>query len=129
MKIHALLFCKFVGRDEFGNTYYLSRAKNYWGVNKRFCRFNGRSDMSKIPGIWKDWMTYKISSWELDTRQKPNYSWILPHLPNLSLSKYKFVPFGSANYSVEFDITNKNSKQPRKVELSKYWTSWCRDDA
>lgn len=96
-KIYTALFGKKVGEDEFGNKYYT--AKN----GKRWCIYNGVPDASKVPADWHRWL-HKTTD-ELPKKNAKKYDWQKPHLPNLSGTKFAYVPKGHVKRGGERDKT------------------------
>lgn len=83
------LFCKKVGSDEFGNSYYESNSKNYLNQKKRYVIYNGISEPSKVPPLWHGWLHYLSD--ELPTLNAKKYEWQKHYLPNLTGTKFAYV--------------------------------------
>ena len=47
-----ILFSKKIGADEFGNQYFINNK------NKRFVKYKGLAEPSKIPAEWHGWIHY-----------------------------------------------------------------------
>ena len=84
-------FCKQVGVDQFGNTYYLGSRKNYLGKAKRYVLYNGIDDGSKIPAIWHSWLHY-LSNDLPNKNLQEKYDWQIDHIQNLTGSKMAYDP-------------------------------------
>jgi len=95
--LNTLLFGKFVGKDEFGNKYYEHRSALLGGRKKRWVIYNGEEEATKIPATWHAWVHYvtdkKPKSSPGPSKDKTK-TWIKPHLPNLSGTKYTYRPKG-----------------------------------
>ena len=93
-KLKILMFFEFVGKDEFGNSYYEKKKQNK--KTKRSVIYNGNSESSKIPSGWHSWLHYTV----FDSPKNENlkkYSWQKPHLPNLSGTIYSYKPDDNVN--------------------------------
>lgn len=99
-KIYFKLYCKEVGRDRYGNIYYVSSKKNYLGHNKRFVDYKGLKESSKVPPIWHAWLHY-LSDEVPCTADKKQYDWEREHVPNLSGTKYAYNPALSKNIKIQ----------------------------
>ncbi|MDC0864690.1 NADH-ubiquinone oxidoreductase subunit NDUFA12 family protein [Rickettsiaceae bacterium] len=86
-KLFIRLFSKMIGKDQFGNRYFISRAKDYLGRNKRFVIYNGIEDGSKVPAMWHSWLHY-LSSKTPEKEGGRAYSWQKKHMPNVTGTKY-----------------------------------------
>lgn len=84
------LFCKKVGSDEFGNSYYESKKSNYLNQKKRYVVYNGLAEPSKVPPLWHGWLHYLSD--ELPAPNAKKYEWQKPYLPNLTGTKFAYVP-------------------------------------
>jgi len=94
--ISTMLYTRFfgqnVGHDEFGNVYYMSKAKA--SKKKRWVIYNGYADSSKVPARWHTWLHGVVD--EIPTEQKrSDKKWIRSHLPNLTGSDSAYRPSGS----------------------------------
>ena len=96
--IFTTLFGTKVGSDEFGNKYYKSSkfaGKHIGRYNKerRWVIFNGKAEASKIPPYWHGWMHYTHES-PMTTEESKRYFWQKTHTPNLTGTKYAYMPPG-----------------------------------
>ena len=94
--ISTMLYTRFfgqnVGHDEFGNEYYMSKAKA--AKKKRWVIYNGYADSSKVPARWHTWLHGVVD--EIPTEQKrSDKKWMRSHLPNLTGSDSAYRPSGS----------------------------------
>jgi len=94
--ISTMLYTRFfgqnVGHDEFGNEYYMSKAKT--NKKKRWVIYNGYADSSKVPARWHTWLHGVVD--EIPTKQKrSDKKWMRSHLPNLTGSDSAYRPSGS----------------------------------
>ncbi|OYW13602.1 MAG: NADH:ubiquinone oxidoreductase subunit NDUFA12 [Rhodospirillales bacterium 12-54-5] len=91
-KIFTFFQGKYVGRDAFGNRYYLARRAMQGGLKKRWVIYNGLADPSKVPANWHGWLHYTLDAPISDA--SPKYSWLKPHLPNLTGTIHRYLPQG-----------------------------------
>lgn len=92
--IHTWLNGKRVGVDEFGNRYYEATGRVKAGERRRrWVLYHGRPEASKIPAYWHGWMHYTTDAVP-DSATTKRYRWQKPHLPNLTGTKYRYLPKG-----------------------------------
>ncbi|MGC0371778.1 MAG: hypothetical protein DGJ47_000478 [Rickettsiaceae bacterium] len=89
-KLWIKLFYQKEGADQFGNVYYTSSDKNYLGKEKRFVYYNGIDESSKVPPMWHAWLHYLSD--ELPNDEPLEHSWQKEHTPNLTGTKYAYLP-------------------------------------
>ena len=89
-RIYCFLFSKKVGKDNYGNTYYVE--KNFSPINnyrdRRFVIYNGKIEASKIPQVWNAWLHHMTD--ELPETSIRKFSWIKEHVPNLTGTPYAY---------------------------------------
>lgn len=87
---------KKVGQDEFGNTYYQARDNrdSYDGRKRRWVKYNGYAEPSKIPPDWHAWMHYIT---DVPPSQEPlaRKVWEEGHMPNFTGSVHAYKPKGA----------------------------------
>lgn len=95
-RLHTMLRGKCVGEDEFGNRYFEARREPKAAERrKRWVVYNGMAEPSKVPAHWHGWLHYTHEKPPV-TGENPNkYTWQKGHLPNLTGTKYKYVPKGN----------------------------------
>ena len=77
-----------VGRDEFGNEYYVSKS------GERYVQYAGEADASTVPPGWSGWLHRRVDV----TPDESGYvarEWELPHKPNLTGTAGAYRPQGS----------------------------------
>jgi NADH:ubiquinone oxidoreductase subunit len=91
---------RFVGRDEFGNTYYeQKRGVGPLGRPRRWVVYAESAEPSRVPPGWHGWLHYKV-----DAPPAPDYRprpWQKPHVPNLTGTPAAYRPPGSIISNVE----------------------------
>ncbi len=91
--IFSMICGSFVGKDEFGNSYYESRkAKRDFGRKNRWVVYKGLSEASKVPAQWFSWLHYQTDLPPASNSKK--YNWEKGHKPNLTGTKDAYYPNG-----------------------------------
>jgi NADH:ubiquinone oxidoreductase subunit len=98
----------YVGADEFGNKYYISKAKDAEGKFRRTVIYNGKAEPSKVPPVWHAWLHYLTDEFPSASKK---YKWQKEHQPNLTGTKNAHKPNGHP--------LNENRK-----DLTKYYDAW-----
>ncbi|MCL2473408.1 MAG: NADH-ubiquinone oxidoreductase subunit NDUFA12 family protein [Alphaproteobacteria bacterium] len=103
-RICSFLFGKKVGKDDFGNTYFVSRLpplKPYGGKvrQKRWVLYSKSPEPTKIPPNWFLWMHYTIDTAGVNTSENVDNSII----------RYRFSPNETGT---EFAYSPSKTKQP-----------------
>jgi NADH:ubiquinone oxidoreductase subunit len=89
-KFLAKIWAKKIGKDDFGNEYYVSCFKNHLGRNKRLVIYNGLDLSSKVPPMWHAWLHYMTDEVPLGNKKK--FEWERDFEPNLTGTKYAYEP-------------------------------------
>ena len=83
--LYTLFFGKLVGKDSFGNKYYISKKGKRWVI------YNGEINASKIDSDWYSWIHYQTNN--NPSKVKFNkYFWQKPHLENKTGTKEAYRP-------------------------------------
>lgn len=98
MSVGTALFTLFngrlVGADNFGNRYYQEKkASPETQKKRRWVIYRGLNEPSKVPPEWHAWLHYTADESPTSEATK-KYSWIKPHLPNLTGTKFAYFPPG-----------------------------------
>lgn len=97
MTIGTWLHTKFnghlVGKDGFGNRYFISRKRSASGNKKRWVMYNGMPEPSKVPPMWHAWLHYMTDTLPMQDNT-PTYSWQKEHVPNLTGTRHAYRPKG-----------------------------------
>ncbi|MCH2546710.1 MAG: NADH:ubiquinone oxidoreductase subunit NDUFA12 [Alphaproteobacteria bacterium] len=101
-KLHTWLKGKYVGNDEFGNKYYELRKAPKRGRHTRWVMYKGLPEASKVPAYWHGWLHYTHDA-PMNVEESQRWDWQKPHLPNLSGTKYAYVPPGHVLRGAERD--------------------------
>ena len=89
-KFLAKIWAKKIGKDDFGNEYYVSCFKNHLGRNKRLVIYNGLDLSSKVPPMWHAWLHYMTDEFPIGNKKK--FEWERDFEPNLTGTKYAYEP-------------------------------------
>ncbi len=97
--IYTKFFGTCVGEDIYGNRYFQSsrtRGQHIGkpGTQRRWVRYKGRPEPSKIPPAWHSWMHYITDEIPSQTTESAQYAWEKPHLPNLTGTTLAYLPSG-----------------------------------
>ena len=95
--IKTFLFGKFVGKDEYGNSYYRGYNINKKPA-KRWVIYKGVINASKIPPLWYRWIHHMTDELPSETDIE-KYKWQKQHKANLTGTKLSYKP--------EYDIKTK----------------------
>jgi len=92
--LQTYLFGVEVGRDSFGNRYFLERGKprapNGGRVSqKRWVLYVGEPEPTKVPPEWHSWLHYTTDVPLPETDRKP---WQKPHLMNKTGTPEAWMP-------------------------------------
>ena len=88
---------QFVGKDEFGNSYYRAQGHEVdrsVGTERRWVIYNGDADPSRVPPGWRGWLCHNF---ELPPTEDPILvrEWEKPHVPNMTGTPEAYRPRGS----------------------------------
>jgi NADH:ubiquinone oxidoreductase subunit len=86
-----------VGQDEFGNTYYRAAAPLIdpsIGPQRRWVVYNGEVEASRIPPVWRGWLSYTHNVPPTLESLQPR-EWELPHRRNMTGTPDAYRPQGS----------------------------------
>ena len=87
------LTANLVGSDEYGNRYYEERKARVGKPPRRYVRYNGVDEASKVPADWHGWLHHtEDTPPPADGYHK--HDWQQDHLPNLTGTKYAHRPAG-----------------------------------
>jgi len=84
---------RYVGCDEHGNRYYEERKARPGKPPRRYVRYNGVVEASKVPADWHGWLHHTEES-SPPAEGYPKHQWQKQHLPNLTGTKFAYRPAG-----------------------------------
>lgn len=99
-KLMIYLTSSFVGKDEFGNKYYLSKKNvNAFGQKKRYVLYGGNLEISNIPPMWHCWLHYMID--HVDVKMQP-HKWMVGYKCNQtgSINAHKSQNVSDVKYKI-----------------------------
>lgn len=93
--ITVKLTSKEVGKDIYGNRYYQERNAKPGKSPRRYVRYNGIPEASKVPADWHGWLHHT------ENHPPPDggyfrHSWQQDHKPNTTGTKHAHRPAGQA---------------------------------
>ncbi len=97
--IIILIFSSKVGEDQYGNKYYESNNKCVGKRKKRFVRYNGIVESSKVPPMWHAWLHYIEE--KVPAKKRRVHEWQKSHIPNLTGTVFATKPKASISKSGE----------------------------
>jgi len=91
-KLFTWLHGELIGRDEFGNRYYLDKRTKGKKRERRWVLYKGEVEASRVPPEWHAWL--HATTAEAPVTGAPRESWQLPHQPNLTGTDQAYRPPG-----------------------------------
>lgn len=86
---------RFVGRDDYGNTYYeQARGVGPFGSPRRWVTYPKMSDGSQVPAEWFGWLHHTVKDPPTETPSKVR-DWQKPHRMNMTGTSEAYRPPGS----------------------------------
>ena len=82
-----------VGADRFGNRYYEERRARRGKPPRRYVRYKGIAEASKVPADWHGWLHHVESSPPPDGGYE-KYEWQREHQPNVTGTVNAYRPRG-----------------------------------
>ena len=87
------LMAKQVGIDQFKNRYYEERRARLGKPPRRYVRYNGLSEATKVPADWHGWLHHtELSPPPIAGYKK--HEWQKEHQPNLTGTRHAYRPQG-----------------------------------
>lgn len=103
-RLFTWLSGKQVGVDQFGNVYYEARKAPPSGRRRRWVVYQGQPEASKVPPNWHGWLHYTHDH-PMTVEEANRYDWQKEHLPNLTGTKYAYLPPGHVLKGTKRDST------------------------
>ena len=82
--LKTIIFGKYVGSDEFGNKYYMSKKNERWVI------YANNIETTKITSDWYLWMHHTID--KIPDGKEAKYTWQKNHLENQTGTKNSHKP-------------------------------------
>ena len=83
-----------IGTDQFSNHYYEERRARAGKPPRRYVRYNGIAEASKVPADWHGWLHHTFDELPTDT-PLARQAWEKDHHPNLTGTVHAYRPTGS----------------------------------
>jgi NADH:ubiquinone oxidoreductase subunit len=84
----------FVGEDEQGNKFFEERRPSLEGRKRRYVKYSGLAEASRVSPDWHGWLHYTIQDPPTIAPLKRQH-WEKPHRPNLTGTVHAYRPKGS----------------------------------
>ncbi|MEC9141675.1 MAG: NADH-ubiquinone oxidoreductase subunit NDUFA12 family protein, partial [Pseudomonadota bacterium] len=85
-RLHIHFKTRLVGSDAFGNRYYEERKARPGKPPRRYVRYNGMVEASKVPADWHGWLHHTEDSPPPEGGYA-RHDWQLDHQPNTTGTK------------------------------------------
>lgn len=82
-----------IGTDQFGNRYYEERRARAGKPPRRYVRYNGIAEASKVPADWHGWLHHTESA-PPPAGGYGKHVWQQEHQPNVTGTKHAYRPDG-----------------------------------
>jgi NADH:ubiquinone oxidoreductase subunit len=82
-----------IGTDQFGNRYYEERRSRAGKPARRYVRYNGIAEASKVPADWHGWLHHTEST-PPPAGGYNKHVWQLEHQPNVTGTSHAYRPDG-----------------------------------
>ncbi|MEC7050535.1 MAG: NADH:ubiquinone oxidoreductase subunit NDUFA12 [Pseudomonadota bacterium] len=92
-RLHIHFKTRLVGSDAFGNRYYEERKARPGKPPRRYVRYNGMVEASKVPADWHGWLHHTEDSPPPEGGYA-RHDWQLDHQPNTTGTKLAHRPAG-----------------------------------
>jgi NADH:ubiquinone oxidoreductase subunit len=84
----------FVGQDEQGNQYFEERRPSLEGRKRRYVKYSGLAEASRVSPDWHGWLHYTFDEPPTVAPLK-RQAWEKAHVPNLTGTRWAYRPQGS----------------------------------
>lgn len=85
---------KRVGADAAGNVYYRAKPRKGYKKERRWVKYNGAAEASKVPPEWHGWLHHQTDAVPSDSAPSFRRPWMKPHTPNLTGTNAAYRPPG-----------------------------------
>ena len=92
-RLHLYFKARLVGADNFGNRYYEERKARPGKPPRRYVRYNGLVEASKVPADWHGWLHHTEES-PPPAEGYARHAWQQNHMPNATGTKHAHRPAG-----------------------------------
>ena len=92
-RLHIRFKTRKVGSDVFGNTYHEEKKARPGKPPRRYVRYKGIVEASKVPAEWHGWL-HHTEALPPPSDGYDRHGWQQDHLPNLTGTKFAHRPAG-----------------------------------
>ena len=85
---------KKMGQDQFGNVYFQAKPRKGYSRPRRWVRYNGAPEASKVPPEWHGWLHHQTDIFPEAGAKSFRRKWQQPHQPNLTGTEAAYRPKG-----------------------------------
>lgn len=98
INLFTLFNGKKIGTDMFGNVYYTGKPRPGTTRQRRWVKYNGIAEASKVPPEWHGWLHHQTDIFpDKDEKNQYRQDWQKPHMPNLTGTDRAYVPSGHSS--------------------------------
>lgn len=91
-RLFTMVYGELVGKDEFGNKYYVDRRTKGQKRERRWVIYNGPAEASRVPAEWHAWLHRTIVAAPVSPSVRK--TWQKPHQPNPTGTAQAYLPEG-----------------------------------
>ena len=92
-RLHLYFNARLVGADNFGNRYYEERKARPGKPPRRYVRYNGLVEASKVPADWQGWLHHTEES-PPPAEGYARHAWQQDHMPATTGTRHAHRPAG-----------------------------------
>jgi NADH:ubiquinone oxidoreductase subunit len=86
---------KHVGKDPYGNDYYVGKARRGYNHERRWVKYeNGNPEASQVPPEYHGWLHHQTDVFPDASKTSFRKLWQKPHVPNLTGTTLAYRPDG-----------------------------------
>jgi len=85
---------KRVGTDNYGNKYFIAKARKGYKRERRFVMYNGVAEATAIPPEWHGWMHHQSDEVPSSDKKSFRRKWQKPHQRNMTGTQSAYRPKG-----------------------------------
>lgn len=85
---------KMVGKDGFGNKYYIGKARKGYDRERRWVIYAGQPEASAVPPEWHAWLHHQSNDIPSQSDESYRRPWQKPFTPNMTGTTAAYRPPG-----------------------------------
>lgn len=83
-----------VGKDPQGNRYYRAKPRKGYKLERRWVKYNGEPEASRVPPEWHGWLHHQSNIFPVANDMSFRREWQKPHQQNLTGTDQAYRPPG-----------------------------------